>query len=190
MAESILKYIPAEDMDRIFDAVLEKIKAVGNGVSPSSISAMAGPNAAAVGSPSVEVSVSQGKALFTFNFLKGEKGDQGLTGPQGPAGDPGPAGADAPLPKVSKLASLANIPADNNLVFVTLSSAPAAFSLSGSMAEGREMHVIVVNNTGAEVTVPFPSSFKSAEESLTIGAGSYGEINVISDGANLYLRSL
>ena len=58
------------------------------------IAAKAGSSINSVGTPSVAASTSGATTTFTFNFLKGAKGDTGPTGAQGPKGDTGPTGED------------------------------------------------------------------------------------------------
>lgn len=86
--------------------------------------------------------------------------------------------------------SVSNIPVSKPLVVVSLNSAPSTLSLVAKIEAGKEVHIIVLNKSGAQITIPIPSSFKSTEDSLSIDADSFGEINIISDGSTQFLRAV
>lgn len=87
--------------------------------------------------------------------------------------------------------TLANIPTTKRLVIATISSSTNELSLSGNtLTDGSEIHVIVKNNGSSDTTVTLPTSggYVSVGNAITIAANSTGEINIISDGTNLYVR--
>lgn len=87
--------------------------------------------------------------------------------------------------------TLANIPTTKRLVIATITSSTNVLSLSGhTLQDGYEIHIIVKNNGSADATVTLPSSggYIAVGDAITIAANSTGEINVISDGTNLYVR--
>ncbi len=84
----------------------------------------------------------------------------------------------------------ATIPVTKRLCIATWTS---SYTLSvGTIADGRELHIIGKNNGSSDITITFPSSgiVKMSGDSITIAAGAYADINIISDGTNKYLRAL
>lgn len=88
------------------------------------------------------------------------------------------------------VSTLADIPTDKRLVIATIDGSTNQLSLSGNTLEdGYEIHIIITN-TGSDITVSLPSSggYVSVGESITIKQNVIGEINIISDGTNMYVR--
>lgn len=84
--------------------------------------------------------------------------------------------------------SLTSVPITKRLVIANL-SAGGTLSLAGTPADGRELHIIVKSTNGGAITVPTSGSWVvMGEKSLTLEAGGYCEINIISDGSKLYTR--
>lgn len=84
--------------------------------------------------------------------------------------------------------SLTSVPITKRLVIATL-SAGGTLSLAGTPADGKELHIIVKSTSGGAITLPTSGSWiVMGEKSLTLEAGGYCEINIISDGSNLYAR--
>lgn len=83
-----------------------------------------------------------------------------------------------------------NVPTDKKLCIVE-TDIDDTFGLRRPMTAGTELQVII-NNTGrSEITITIPDTFKSNGVSkIAIGAGKYGEINIIYDGTNHYLRAI
>lgn len=85
------------------------------------------------------------------------------------------------------------IPTTHRQVIATI-SASASFKFNGSAAfgAGREVHVIIKNSGSAAITVTLPNSgiYKTDNATLSIPASSYAEVNAISDGSAIYLRSV
>ena len=85
-----------------------------------------------------------------------------------------------------------NIPTTKRLVIATISSSTNYLSLSSNtLDDGYEIHVIVKNDSAAEVTVMLPHGGKyvaAGETTIKIAASSICEINIISDGSSLYVR--
>lgn len=90
----------------------------------------------------------------------------------------------------NNVTSLADIPTTKRLVIATISSSTNELSLSGTLADGYEIHVIVINNGEADITVSLPQSggYVAVGDTINIAASSTGEINIISDGSSLYVR--
>ena len=84
--------------------------------------------------------------------------------------------------------SLTSVPITKRLVIANL-SAGGTLSLAGTPADGRELHIIVKSTNGGAITLPTSGSWiVMGEKSLTLEVGGYCEINIISDGSNLYAR--
>lgn len=84
--------------------------------------------------------------------------------------------------------SLTSVPITKRLVIANL-SAGGTLSLVGTPADGRELHIIVKSTNGGAITLPTSGSWiVMGEKSLTLEAGGYCEINIISDGSKLYTR--
>lgn len=86
----------------------------------------------------------------------------------------------------------ASLVTDKNLVVATI-SANDAFSLASVPAAGEEIHTIVKNSGDADVVVTIPTEspyVNLSSDSLTVVAGGHAEINAVSDGTNVYIRTL
>lgn len=91
---------------------------------------------------------------------------------------------------VNTTTNISSIPISKQLCIVnTLES--NSLGLDGTIEAGRELQIII-NNTGSNnIIIAIPSIFKSNKlDNLEIEAGKYGEVNIISDGTNLYLRAV
>lgn len=92
--------------------------------------------------------------------------------------------------------SLSNVPTDKFLVIAEIQTAiNQSFSLSGNTLEaGKEIHVIIHNNSGSKITVTIPDNLPyincNGESILSILENSYAEINIISIGDKLYVRTI
>lgn len=90
---------------------------------------------------------------------------------------------------VNTATSVANVPITKTVCRVNTTSG-GSFSLSGTLAAGQEVHVIINNTGSSKITISIPTTFKASVDSLEIESGKFGEINVISDGTNRYLRAV
>ena len=90
----------------------------------------------------------------------------------------------------SKLTAVTSVPVANALYVAEISSSQS-FKLASTPEAGREVHVIIKNTGSADIVVTLPTSggYWSADDSITVKSGGYGEINAISDGTTVYLRS-
>lgn len=92
--------------------------------------------------------------------------------------------------------SLSNVLTDKFLVIAEIQTAiNQSFSLSGNTLEaGKEIHVIIHNNSGSKITVTIPDNLPyincNGESILSILENSYAEINIISIGDKLYVRTI
>lgn len=92
--------------------------------------------------------------------------------------------------------SLSNVPTDKFLVIAEIqTSINQSFSLSGNTLEaGKEIHVIIHNNTDKKLIVTIPDNLPyincNGESILSILGNSYAEINIISIGDKLYVRTI
>lgn len=88
--------------------------------------------------------------------------------------------------------SLSSVPVDKRLCVCTV-SASGSFSLASVPAAGREVHVIVSNTWDSDIAVALPNTGDYVcltDTALSVKAGGYAEINVISDGSRMYIRSI
>ena len=88
--------------------------------------------------------------------------------------------------------SATTVPIDKRLVICNLSS-NNAFSLASVPEAGKEIHIIIHNTSSKSITISIPSNapyINLGKDALTILAGKYLEINALSDGTNVYLRSI
>lgn len=88
------------------------------------------------------------------------------------------------------ITDITSIPVDKKLCSATISDS-SELGLEETLEAGEELHVIINNSSADVITVAIPTAFKTLTgDVLEIAAGSFGEINIISDGTNLYLRAL
>lgn len=90
------------------------------------------------------------------------------------------------------VSSVAGIPVSKRLVIATISN-NGSFTLASTPADGREIHVIVHNTSSSDIEITMPSGsnyVKMSGDTLTVAGNSYADINVISDGTNMYIRAL
>lgn len=88
--------------------------------------------------------------------------------------------------------SLSSVPVDKRLCVCTV-SASGSFSLASVPSAGREVHVIVSNTGDSDIAVALPNTGDYVcltDTALSVKAGGYAEINVISDGSRMYIRSI
>lgn len=86
----------------------------------------------------------------------------------------------------------ASLVTDKNLVVATI-SANDTFSLASVPASGKEIHTIVKNSGDADIVVTIPTEspyVNLSGDNLTVIAGGHVEINAVSDGTNVYIRTL
>ena len=93
----------------------------------------------------------------------------------------------------SGLTSLANIPTTHRLVTVTLSDDANNLSLANTLEAGKEIHIIIYNNNNdsSDITITLPITggyITVGSATVKIENAKYGEINIISDGTNMYVR--
>ena len=90
------------------------------------------------------------------------------------------------------VSSVTGIPVSKRLAIATISN-NGSFTLASTPADGREIHVIVHNTSGSDIEITMPSGsnyVKMSGDTLTVAGSSYADINVISDGTNMYIRAL
>ena len=94
-------------------------------------------------------------------------------------------------PIFSEIATLDNItPA--KFIKAELSSS-SQFGFASIPSAGTECHIIAHNTSSGEITVTIPAGanyVNMTDDALTIDVGGYIEINAISDGSKLYIRSI
>lgn len=83
------------------------------------------------------------------------------------------------------------VPITKNVVICTI-SADGTLGLTGTLGDGLEVHIIILNsNTSNAITITIPDDMINVMgEDLVIESSSYGEINVLSDGTNYYVRGI
>lgn len=88
--------------------------------------------------------------------------------------------------------TVAQIPTTKRLVLVSLSTSEA-LSMEQTPKAGREIHVII-NNSGSsalQIALPNTGSYICMTESaISLEAGEYAELNIISDGQLMYIRGI
>ena len=90
------------------------------------------------------------------------------------------------------VSSVTGIPVSKRLAIATISN-NGSFTLASTPADGREIHVIVHNTSGSDIEITMPSGsnyVNMSGDTLTVAGSSYADINVISDGTNMYIRAL
>lgn len=136
---------------------------------------------------------------------------QGPQGPQGTPGTNGTNGTNATTTAVATesanglmsaamvkslmgqttAATLASLPVTHKEIVATISGA-SSLSLSSIPANGTEIHVVVFNSTGADITVGIPNSgnyVSFSGDSLNVPANGYAEINVIIANGKALIRA-
>lgn len=91
--------------------------------------------------------------------------------------------------------SLASLPVTNRMIVATISTNQSTVSINGgvsSLAAGYELHVVVKVTAAVTITLPTSSPYinMNADTTLSLAANTYAEINFISDGTNIYVRSI
>ena len=86
--------------------------------------------------------------------------------------------------------NIGSIPVTKRLVIATISGG-GSFALASTPADGREIQVIVRSTGGGEISLPNSGNYTSMSgDSITLAAGAYADINVVSDGTHMYIRAL
>lgn len=88
--------------------------------------------------------------------------------------------------------SVSNIPITRRLAIITVSS-NGSFTLSQLPAAGKEIHCIIKNTGSSDITITIPNNttyMSAIGTALKIKAGTFGEVNVISDGSKGYIRGV
>ena len=88
--------------------------------------------------------------------------------------------------------SVASLPIDRRLVIATI-SASESLTLSNTPDAGREIHIIVNNSSTSAISIALPNTGNYVcltDTALSLDAGAYAEINIISDGSKMYIRSI
>lgn len=86
------------------------------------------------------------------------------------------------------ISSLTSLPITKRLCIATISSSQT-LGIGGQLVDGKEIHVLIKNNSSNTITITIPSTMVNMiDENLEIEAGKYGEINLVSDGTNIYYR--
>lgn len=91
--------------------------------------------------------------------------------------------------------TLSNLPVTNRLVVATISTNQSTVSISNgvtSLTAGCELHVIIKASAAVTVTLPTSNPYinMSSDTTLSIDANGYAEINFVSDGTKIYVRSI
>lgn len=88
--------------------------------------------------------------------------------------------------------SLSDVPITKRLVVARISTSQE-LTIRNTIANGKELHIIVINSTTIDITVVLPNTGNYVclvDTALTIEAGACKEINVISDAHLMYIRSI
>lgn len=90
------------------------------------------------------------------------------------------------------ITSLSDVPITKRLVIARISTSQE-LTIHNTITNGKELHIIVINSTTRDITVALPNTGNYVclvDTALTIEAGACKEINVISDGHLMYIRSI
>lgn len=90
--------------------------------------------------------------------------------------------------------TLTNVPIDKYLVIANINTTTASLTLADTLKEMQEIHIIVHNTNPSEmltITLPSIGGFINlTETTMPVAADKYCEINIISDGTNMYIRAI
>lgn len=88
--------------------------------------------------------------------------------------------------------TISAVPVNKHFCVLTI-SANGTFALASTPAAGREIHIVVKNSSTSDRTITLPDAspyVNMSSDSLTVPASGYADINILSDGTNMYLRAL
>ena len=90
--------------------------------------------------------------------------------------------------------TIASIPITSPVVKATISTSGLSFSLASTPAAGVVIDVIIYNSSSSDITITVPTGspyvdLSDTSGTATVSATGYLEINCISDGTNIYLRT-
>lgn len=89
--------------------------------------------------------------------------------------------------------SLTKVPVNKEIV-IALINQSQSFSLASVPGEGSSLHILIKNTGSTNITITIPNSgiYVNTNNStqLTISAGNWCEINVLSDGGTAYIRGV
>lgn len=87
----------------------------------------------------------------------------------------------------TKVDTLENTPIEHRLIIATLTKSET-LSLEEDLPAGRDLHIIANNDSDEIITISFPEVLGDSAATMDVNPHEIGEITVISDGTNLYLR--
>lgn len=93
---------------------------------------------------------------------------------------------------INNVISTESIPVTKRLCICT-TSVSNSLSLDSIPEAGREIHIIINNTSTSTITIVLPNTDNYVcltDTALSINAGQYAEVNIISDGSKMYIRSL
>ena len=97
------------------------------------------------------------------------------------------------LQSSNTVSTVESIPTNKRLVIASISESES-FSLAKTLENGEEIHIIVKNTSDSDaitITLPNDGGYVCLVDSaLSIEAESIAEINVISDGTDMYIRAI
>lgn len=88
---------------------------------------------------------------------------------------------------------LNNLPFSKRLIIASISESQELSFGDVVVSDGREIHIIINNSSTSSVTIALPNSGNYVcltDTALSLDAGAYAEVNVISDGSKMYIRSI
>lgn len=99
------------------------------------------------------------------------------------------------LEGANTVTSISSIPITKRLCIASVTS--GSFTLANTPSAGREIHVIIKNTSSSDITITIPNgtegniTYNSNDvTTLTIKGNCFGEINAISDGSTVYIRTI
>ena len=95
---------------------------------------------------------------------------------------------------VAQLSNLSSIPANKNFCTIELTNtSDTSLSIDGNMLPGQELHLIVHNGTTSKKTLTIPNGnqyVNLSEATIDLEVDKYAEINLISNGTKIFIRSI
>lgn len=91
------------------------------------------------------------------------------------------------------VSTLNNLPSSKRLVIASINESQELSFGDIIVPDGREIHIIVNNSSTSSITIALPNSGNYvclSDTALSLDAGAYAEVNVISDGSKMYIRSI
>ena len=131
-----------------------------------------------------------GRSWTTVGTVKSIATSTGLTG--GTITETGTIGLATTIVGSTTVSSVSSIPVTHRAVLATI-SANSVLSFAALPVNGYEVHVIIRNSGSSTISVTLPSSGSyicTADTTINISSGGYGEVNLLNINGTGYVRGL